>query len=49
MELTELLKDLLKVVAMVDQLPGIDADVVNIDYHKEVEEDGGGKALRQNK
>ncbi len=47
MELTELLKDLFKVVAMVDQLPGV--DVVNIDYHKEVEEDGGGKAIRQNK
>ncbi len=34
MELTELLEDLLNVVAMVGQVPGVNKDVVDIDYHK---------------
>lgn len=38
MELTELLEDLRNVVAMVGQVPGVNQDVVNINYHKAVEE-----------
>ncbi len=53
MELSELLKDLLDVLAMVGQVPGVNEDVVNINYHTAMEElpehlihefleDGGG-------
>ncbi len=38
MELTELLEDLFNVVAIVGQVPGVSKDVVDIDYHKAVEE-----------
>ncbi len=53
MVLSELLKDLLDVLAMVGQVPGVNEDVVNIHNHKAMEElpehlvhkfleDGGG-------
>ncbi len=38
MILSELLKDLLDVLAMVGQVPGVNEDVVNINYHTAMEE-----------
>ncbi len=38
MVLTELLKDLLDVVAMVSQVLGVNEDVINIHYHTAMEE-----------
>ncbi len=38
MVLSELLKDLLEVLAMVGQVPGVNEDVVNINYHTTMEE-----------
>ncbi len=50
MEMTELLKDLLNVVAMVAQVPGVDEDVVDMDYQKhlvhEFLEDRGGVTVQ---
>ncbi len=49
-EMTELLKDLLNVVAMVAQVPGVDEDVVDMDYQKhlvhEFLEDRGGVTVQ---
>ncbi len=56
MVLSELQKDLFDVLAMVGQVPGVNEDVVNINYHTAMEElpeylvhkfleDGGPKGI----